>query len=122
MSGDSFKCGVGICMDLNPKGFKSGKHEFADFIKENNCDLMLFPTNWIDHNRPDAKTSFEIYNYWLERLAPLLKPFSEKMRYFIGADRAGKEYSYYDKKDQHFLGSSATVSYTHLTLPTILLV
>ena len=32
------------------------------------------------------------------------------MRYFIGADRAGKEYSFHDKKDSYFLGSSAILS------------
>ena len=45
-------------MDINPKGFTSGKFEFADFIKEKDCQVILFPTNWIDHDRSRDKTSF----------------------------------------------------------------
>lgn len=52
----------------------------------------------------------EIYNFWLMRLKPLLKPNSTKNVLFLAADRIGKEYSHYDKKNISFLGSSCALS------------
>jgi protein N-terminal amidase len=90
LKGEHFKCSVGICMDLNPKGFTSGKYEFADFIKERDSEVILFPTNWIDHDVKDSKSGMYILNYWLERLEPLLAPNSEKSRCLVVANRVGK--------------------------------
>lgn len=52
----------------------------------------------------------EMYNYWLNRLKPLLKPNSKKNVLFLASDRIGKEYSHYDKKNISFLGSSCAIS------------
>lgn len=51
-----------------------------------------------------------MYNFWLNRLLPILKPRSEKNVLFLAADRIGEEYSYYDKKNTNFLGSSCALS------------
>jgi hypothetical protein len=48
----------------------------------------------------------KMYNYWLERLNPV----SKKHVLFLAADRVGPEYSYYDKEDIVFLGSSCALS------------
>jgi hypothetical protein len=97
-------------MDLNPKNFTSGKYELADFAKEKECEVILFPTNWIDHDPKNQKTSFDIQNYWLNRLEPLLAPNSTKRRYLVTANRVGKEYSFHEKKEQWFIGSSSVLS------------
>lgn len=36
-------------MDINPKGFKSMKHELADFILESQSEVLLFISAWNDH-------------------------------------------------------------------------
>ena len=33
-NGDTFSCAVGICMDINPKHFTSGKREFGDYVRQ----------------------------------------------------------------------------------------
>jgi len=47
-----------------------------------------------------------MYNFWLERLSPI----SNKHVLFLAADRIGPEYSYYDKKNITFLGSSCALT------------
>ncbi len=64
----------------------------------------------MDNDKDDEETSIGIYNYWLNRLKPLLKPNGKKNILFLAADRVGEEYSYYDKKKFHFLGSSCGLS------------
>lgn len=96
LTGQSFNCAVGICMDINPKNFTSGKNELGDFVEANKCEVILFPTNWIDSDRENEDSSVDIYNYWLNRLTPILK--GKRNIYLLAADRVGREYSYYDKK------------------------
>lgn len=52
----------------------------------------------------------DTYNFWLERLSPILKPKGQRNVLFLAADRIGQEFSYYDKKNIDFLGSSCAIS------------
>jgi hypothetical protein len=97
-------------MDINEKHFTSKLHEFGDFVKEKGCEVILFPTNWVDNDFKDETTSFDIYNFWLDRLRPIYTPKSQRNVLFLAADRIGEEYSYYDKKKINFLGSSCALS------------
>lgn len=42
------ECVLGICMDINPKDFTSGKYELADHILKTKADVLVFLTNWVD--------------------------------------------------------------------------
>jgi hypothetical protein len=97
-------------MDINEKHFTSGLYEFGDFVKQRQCEIILFATNWVDHDAKKESSSIEMYNYWFERLSPILKPRSQRNVLFLAADRIGQEYSYYDKKNIDFLGSSCAMS------------
>lgn len=108
--GQKINCTVGICMDINPKNFTSGKYELADFTKARQTEVILFPTNWVDSEPNNDQSAIEIYNYWLNRLDPLLAPKSNKHILFLAADRVGVEYSYYDKKEITFMGGSCALS------------
>jgi hypothetical protein len=35
--GDTIKCAIGICMDINEYKWTSGKNYLADFVLANNC-------------------------------------------------------------------------------------
>ena len=103
LKGETFKCAIAICMDINPKDFTSGQFEFADFAVKEKAEVILFITNWVDSSaeRVDDKAVQSMYNYWLHRLDPLLnhknQPLKQKIL-FLAADRVGKEYSYFDEK------------------------
>ena len=62
-----------------------------------------------------------MYNYWLHRLRPLITITSQnKIKdevIFFAADRVGTEYSYYDKKDCQFFGSSCAI---HINPPYVI--
>ena len=112
--GDPFKCIIGICMDINPKNFTSGEFELADFAVKEGAEVVLFPTNWVDSQADSVEDSVieAMYNYWLHRLSPMLNKKNEPLKppaLFLAADRVGTEYSYYDKKDTHFFGSSCGI-------------
>lgn len=50
-----------------------------------------------------------MYEYWIHRLTPILNKKKENSKppiLFLAADRVGTEYSYFDKKNTHFFGSS----------------
>lgn len=69
------KCSIGICMDINPKGFKSGKYELADYIIENQSQVLLFISAWNDHEpnaKDEEKSQMGIVNYWINRLLPII--------------------------------------------------
>lgn len=95
-------------MDINPKHFTSGKDEFGHFVEVHKCEVILFPTNWIDRDPNDDNSVKEIYNYWLDRLRPVLK--GKRDVSFLAADRVGSEYSHYDKKQICFMGGSVAIS------------
>ena len=76
--------------------------------------MLLFLTNWVDSSADsiDDKDVLAMYNYWLHRLTPLISKKNEapmKPIMFLAADRVGTEYSYFDKKDTHFFGSSCAI-------------
>lgn len=62
-----------------------------------------------------------MYNYWLHRMRPLLSVSSQNNikseALFLAADRVGTEYSFYDKKDTQFFGSSCAI---HLNPPYLI--
>jgi protein N-terminal amidase len=106
-SGILVKAGIGICMDINPKQFKApwDKMEFSNHCFNNNVDIILFLTNWID-NEPELNTSKEVMrqlNYWVCRLQPYLNSRVDKPVYFLAADRCGKE------RDTNFIGCSCAI-------------
>jgi protein N-terminal amidase len=105
--GKKVKLGIGICMDLNPWEFKApwDKMEFSTFCYENQVDLILFLTNWLD-SEPDVvgeKAILNTINYWLMRLEPFLKRKIKKNLHFIAANRCGKE------RETTFVGCSCAV-------------
>lgn len=62
-----------------------------------------------------------MYNYWLHRMRPLISVTSQgdikPPVLFFAADRVGQEYSFYDKKNTHFFGSSCAI---HLNPPYVI--
>ena len=77
-SGQDVKVGNGICMDINPYQFKADfeKYEFANFHAENDVEVILFSSNWVDgslDSEPDDKATMSTLNYWCMRLIPFLK-------------------------------------------------
>jgi protein N-terminal amidase len=76
------KCGHGICMDINPKQFKSpfGLFEFGTYHCEQETDILLLSMNWLfDLNPCDLEPNklreeeMQLMNYWAFRLSPLIK-------------------------------------------------
>ena len=109
--GLKFKCLIGICMDINPKDFSSGEWEWAEFGKQEGAEVLLFLTNWVDSSAEsiEDKDVLAMFNYWMHRLQPLLKGEGKRPVLFLAADRVGSEYSYFDKKETHFFGSSCGI-------------
>ena len=97
LAGVPFTAGIGICMDINPYEFlDSSKFELAEYLKEQNIDVLLFPTAWNDSSpRDDSQQSIEeTHNYWLHRLWPLINTKKEPKKYnkswaLLVADRVG---------------------------------
>lgn len=87
-------------MDINEKKFVSGEYEWADFALKNKAEVLLFLTNWIDHqaDSEDDSTVLAMYNYWLHRLRPLISIASQNEIknpvLFFASDRVGTEYSF----------------------------
>ena len=46
----------------------------------------------------------------MDRLQPLLKPHCQKKRVLLVANRVGEEYSFYEKKNFWFIGSSCAIT------------
>lgn len=75
LAGHQLKCTIGICMDINPYKWHSGKNELADFMVANGSEALLFISAWNDHepNNPNEERSqIGLIEYWLHRLRPLL--------------------------------------------------
>mmetsp|Transcript_15264 Transcript_15264/g.18872 ORF Transcript_15264/g.18872 Transcript_15264/m.18872 type:complete len:308 (+) Transcript_15264:39-962(+) len=90
-NGDPVRAGLGICMDINPKGFKAPWRDFelARHHKAKDVDLILFCSAWCKHpddlnQNPD---SMETMKYWCSRLEPLISTKT----FFCVADRVGTE-------------------------------
>jgi len=92
-NGQSVRVGNGICMDINPKQFKSPfeAYEFANFHKENNCEVIIFSSNWLDPNEygsdqettPNDECMMNTLNYWALRAKPfLVQQNSDKSKFF----------------------------------------
>jgi len=79
-------------------------------VRQKDSEVILFPTNWIDSDRDEEDSAQSIYNYWLDRLRPILKPNSNRKRLFLVANRVGEEFSFYDKKNFWFMGSSCAIT------------
>lgn len=77
-------------MDINPKDFKSGTYELADYVLSSKSEVIVFLTNWVDSEKEEITKNDIIatYNYWLSRLMPIIK--SGKNVLFLAADRVGK--------------------------------
>lgn len=107
-------------MDINPKGFKSGKFELGDYARQQGSEVILFPTNWIDSDRHNDDSAWDIYNYWLGRLRPLVKAADKKNVCVLVANRVGSEYSHHDKEQIWFMGGSCLLSiHPHAVLACI---
>lgn len=108
------KIGVGICMDLNPYEFKApfSKCEFGNFCLKSEVELIVFMANWILRDKPSEEKTMEIINYWISRLAPILKKSTKKV-YLCTSNRIGKE------NETSFIGSSCILQLsTNLKLLT----
>ena len=104
-SDKTIKIGHGICMDINPWEFKSEfeKFEFANFHKENDVQLIVFSSAWLDPNSypSDHKATSETINYWANRLLPIISnKDGRKPCYFLCANRVGNELG------ENYMGSS----------------
>jgi protein N-terminal amidase len=51
VEGKYLECVVGICMDINPKDFTSGKYELADHVVKTKADVLVFISNWVDSEK-----------------------------------------------------------------------
>ena len=87
-------------MDLNPWEFKEfEKFESANFLKQNNIDLVIFSANWLKSNKKN--NPYDLMNYFLLRLFPICNDFEknkenlefEKYKFlrFICSNRVGRE-------------------------------
>ena len=104
LAGDELRCAIGICMDINPYKWHSGKNELADFVNSNNCEVLLFLSAWNDHepNHPnESRSQIALIEYWLHRLRPLLSDKQNKCpeKLFIVCDRVGTETTYTNNKE-----------------------
>lgn len=103
-TGKVVKLGIGICMDINPYEFKASWEdmEFGNFCLEKDVDVIVFLANWIDPhpNKNSERDIRNIINYWGSRLEPITKLREGKNRYFLAANRTGKE------KEVNFIGCS----------------
>jgi len=73
------------------------------------ADVLVFLTNWVDSEKDNIHSNdiAATYKYWLHRLTPVL--LSKKCTLMLIADRAGKEFDYFAKKETMFYGSSAAI-------------
>mmetsp|Transcript_38054 Transcript_38054/g.36428 ORF Transcript_38054/g.36428 Transcript_38054/m.36428 type:complete len:169 (-) Transcript_38054:50-556(-) len=103
----TIKIANGICMDINPKEFKAPfeAFEFANFIKNEKCQLIMFSSAWCDPNcyPSDKKATDETLNYWANRLIPLIEDKNPAPCYFVVADRVGSELG------ENYMGSSVVI-------------
>mmetsp|Transcript_14422 Transcript_14422/g.12697 ORF Transcript_14422/g.12697 Transcript_14422/m.12697 type:complete len:112 (+) Transcript_14422:360-695(+) len=105
-AGEDVIVGNGICMDINPYQFKSEfeKMEFANYHNDNNVEVILFSSNWVDSSLDDVEDPAAVsdtLNYWAMRLIPFLKPKEKKgARYFACSNRIGEE------KGSKYMGTS----------------
>jgi protein N-terminal amidase len=108
------KCALGICMDINPKGFTAPFHAYELAVATLAADaaVLLFSSAWCDRSPLDAPDyvpppvrALETQRYWATRLAPLQS--DSATRYFVCADRIGKEAS------TTFCGSSCVMAMGH---------
>lgn len=109
LSGDRFKAGLGICMDINYKDFENFfEFELGEYGRDQDLDCLLFPTAWTVSGETELSENPEIeceelYCYWQTRLLPMLNssltlprgpkiwPRLEKEWVFAAADRVGRE-------------------------------
>jgi protein N-terminal amidase len=105
--GKKVKLGIGICMDLNPWEFKAlwKEMEFSTFCYDNQVDLILFLTNWLDSevNSVGEEAILRTINYWLMRLEPFLERKLKRNLHFLAANRCGKE------RETTFVGCSCAI-------------
>ena len=108
------KCALGICMDINPKGFTAPFHAYELAVATLAADaaVLSFSSAWCDRSPLDAPdyvpppvSALETQRYWAARLAPLQS--DDKIRYFVCADRIGREAS------TTFCGSSCVMALGH---------
>ena len=92
------KCALGICMDINPKGFTAPfrAYELATATLAADAAVLLFSSAWCDRSPldppdyvPPPVSALETQSYWASRLAPLQS--DDSVRYFVCADRTGRE-------------------------------
>ncbi|VEU21400.1 DEKNAAC102232 [Brettanomyces naardenensis] len=65
INGRRLKSTIGICMDLNPYKFKApfDEYEFATFCYENDVDLVLVPTAWLNSKWSEDWTDTDVKEY-----------------------------------------------------------
>ena len=71
--------------------------------------MLLFLTNWVDSEK-DSIHSNDVaatFKYWLHRLSPVI--VSGRCTLMLAADRVGKEFDHFAKKEIMFYGSSAAI-------------
>jgi hypothetical protein len=97
-------------MDINPKDFTSGEYELANFIIQNQAEVMLLFTNWVDSSTDKVESSHvkATYTYWLSRMMPLIQD-TKKQRLLFVCDRVGYENDVFAKKKVQFYGSSCAI-------------
>ncbi|KAK9450697.1 carbon-nitrogen hydrolase [Limtongia smithiae] len=119
----SLKVALGICMDLNPKGFVAPfeKFEFGNFAVAHNADMIVMPMAWLSAEKQDAHDEhredvpeYRTISYWARRLTPIVRQYlhadlSRRKRtptIFIAANRCGVE-----DGDTAYAGSTSAVSF-----------
>lgn len=96
---------MGICMDLNPYAFTAPwtAYEFATHVMHTRASLVILSMAWLTRLSASelaanaANPDLETFDYWLERLTPLLEKGVEGgqgvdgERVFVLANRCGSE-------------------------------
>jgi len=97
-SGEAVTCALGVCMDINPKGFTAPfeAYELATAVLQAGAAVVLFSSAWCDRSPldppdycPPPISVATTQQYWCERLAPLA--LDSETRFFVCADRVGRE-------------------------------
>ncbi len=87
------RCSIGICMDLNPKGFTAPweAFEFGTFCAKDCVDLIAVPMAWLqtESSEDGAIDPLNLVKYWTSRILPVLR--KGRSTVFLACNRTGSE-------------------------------
>lgn len=97
--GENVSTSFGICMDINPYKFEAPftDYEFATRVMESKSQLVILSMAWVsmfDRDTYEALkggSDMDAFNYWLNRLAPLLKKEMQHVQNLDGSASGEKQ-------------------------------